>query len=138
MVKLKLKEVPQFEQKERYALERMRSLSINGKKSILSRLSNEEVSALGSLTAKYHLSRILEYINSSGCNKFEVDFFCNVLRIFKENDNKPTLCFENHGMAEVTLFRAYYGKIIDDFFGVPLVEEAYPPFSKRYCFEIER
>ena len=67
MVKLKLKEVPQFEQKERYALERMRSLSINGKKSILSRLSNEEVSALGSLTAKYHLMRIIEHINFYGC-----------------------------------------------------------------------
>ena len=138
MIKLELKEVPQFEQRERKALARARSLSINNKKSILSRLSNDEISALGSLTAKYHLMRIMEYINSSGCNKFEIDFSCNVLRIFNGNEMKPVLYFENHGMAEVTLFRAYYGKIIDNFFGVPLIEEAYPPFSKRYCFEIER
>ena len=135
---IKLQLLPAITHKEIAVLEKVKTKYEKGERYFPYEITNYEMMLIGSAMAKAHLKEIVTYIKSVEAKSFTIDFFSYTLRLFVAGQKKPTMVLGNQLVGSMTMYKAGYAKIIDEYFNEPIVEKSYQVFTRPFRFTVEK
>ncbi len=135
--KIEMRAIPSISKAEYEAIIKIKERIFTEKIRTIWHLRDEEVKQLGMFMGKYHLKRIFEYIHNSNQKVFELNFFCDCLRLSSPETHEIYLALKNYGNSGNFIYRFGYMLVIDRYFNAPIVKTTFELPTYRFVFKVE-